>query len=813
ISRDGRHLTDGLPFGRPLLRLQRRPEVRIPPRKRGRAEEEATEDVPPENAEALAWARITREGAEGDGDRHEGQARRTKRIGGPSRTRANVGSVRTTSPRTIAQITEAGEDDEDDDEEDEDDEDFEAGDRSDHSETSSEESFSDVKRRESDSGSKSSGISSASDSESNADESMGEASWNGMNSAPPTPANRRVSRKDPAATTASPVPSANASTSKRKAPSEDHEQDGTGHASKRVKQNASLPFQGKPETKARNARKRDVKKLAHLKRTGQLPENATLQTLFQWQDSQTHPKPRPAQTRAEASSSASDTSSDTSEEHVNGVVKQLRMQAEPSDSSDSSSDTSDSSDDGEKQVNGTAKKHTPAKTLSSLPPGGYRAASKPAVQVAQSTPAQIETERQQLLSAIQSGGVDVSREDQRRKKAKSDDGEAPEETGTKRSNADAAQAHEQAAQAEASDRVVAEAAARMRSAKATDMVPASVARRSKLDLAGSQRLLFGSLGVRVPRTQQEKDTLQQKLAEKAMQRGGPAAVKAVAEPLTTVDAETTADAAAAQIEGDDDESWREKIELTAIECCDEGVTLSTPPFPFYQRWDPQQRKKKAKARTGNGYAAPKNSRKKGGVVIGGHTENYDKYNTNGGGDSLDYDDAAGDDGDEYWEEGALLDGDVEQDEAAKQLQRETAEQEATADDFPPLPDDVNVLSTIKENDAQGGDYIAYTELSCSAATNWQPSMVTRSAQLVGKDEDGIWSIKLALRDVPAKQYDDDGNRVYKKFEMEGLSDDEEGGEKGRDERVRNVVWEELVEVRLLLRLAGTAASNGGVQTA
>ncbi|GAB7330146.1 hypothetical protein MBLNU13_g01822t1 [Cladosporium sp. NU13] len=40
-------------------------------------------------------------------------------------------------------------------------------------------------------------------------------------------------------------------------------------------------------------------------------------------------------------------------------------------------------------------------------------------------------------------------------------------------------------------------------------------------------------------------------------------------------------------EDEDGESWRERIDLRAVECCDHRVELSTPPFPFYQCWDAQ----------------------------------------------------------------------------------------------------------------------------------------------------------------------------------------------------------------------------------
>jgi hypothetical protein len=40
-------------------------------------------------------------------------------------------------------------------------------------------------------------------------------------------------------------------------------------------------------------------------------------------------------------------------------------------------------------------------------------------------------------------------------------------------------------------------------------------------------------------------------------------------------------------EEEDDDSWRERIDLRAVECCDHRVQLSAPPCPFRQCWDPQ----------------------------------------------------------------------------------------------------------------------------------------------------------------------------------------------------------------------------------
>jgi uncharacterized Zn finger protein (UPF0148 family) len=47
-----------------------------------------------------------------------------------------------------------------------------------------------------------------------------------------------------------------------------------------------------------------------------------------------------------------------------------------------------------------------------------------------------------------------------------------------------------------------------------------------------------------------------------------------------------------EAEEEDDNTWHQRIDLRAVECCEKGIELSTPPFPFYRRWDSQYRKKK-----------------------------------------------------------------------------------------------------------------------------------------------------------------------------------------------------------------------------
>jgi hypothetical protein len=75
-----------------------------------------------------------------------------------------------------------------------------------------------------------------------------------------------------------------------------------------------------------------------------------------------------------------------------------------------------------------------------------------------------------------------------------------------------------------------------------------------------------------------------------------------------------------------------------------------------------------------------------------------------------------------------------------------------------------------------------------------------------RDGDG-WKVKLAVRDLPPKEYDADGNRVYGKFEMEEMSDD--GEDSGEDERIRIMAFTELNDARLLERAEAEVATAAG----
>lgn len=737
ITEDGRHLVDGLPFGRPLLRGVVRPEVRIPPRKKRRLE---LEEVPHAEQDVDEAALMRFEDLDEELDEEESE--------------------------------------EDDDFEMEEDEEPKASSAESSSESSSDEDSSEDDSR--------SVTTSTSDSDSDADESMSEASWDSIGSEPPTPPGRKAASKteldsrtnrEGAHPQSSTKPKASEhsgseqshdatqSSLKRKAPPGPSIEQQDEQSAKKVKVDTK-PGDGRPETQVRNARRRDCNKLKHLKKVGMLPPEADIATLHKWQESNKARGNLPRTTGAEKAPSK-------------GSIAELLVDADeaaPAVEKDTSTETLGRSPDAEDE---TPELTTDDRILLA------QSKSNPEV-------ARIEEQRQRLLGAIASGGIEVTtKKDRKRTASELEEDEAPEELSTKKPVINAPVLEEQTAEPAAPADTRAGASTNAKPAtKATDMVPSSVARRSKLDLAGSKRLLFGSLGVRVPKTQEERDALQKRLSDRAKQRAAPPGLNPSTHSTGKHDEAVTAqDGELAEEE--DPEAWREKLQLTAVECCEEGVTLSTPPFPFYQRWDPQQRRKKA--RNGMTYMASKKGGGKHKAANDPHVEYYDKYNQNGEGDALNYDDPVDDD--EYWEEGALLndeyDMEGDEDAAARQL-HEAAEQELD-DGFPTLPADNSTLPLLAEADARKDDFVVYKELTCSAATNWQPSMLTRTAQLQGREDDG-WTVKLAMRDLCAKEYDEEGKRVYRKFEMEGMSDNEE-----EDESVKTVTWSELIEARLLER--------------
>jgi len=308
---------------------------------------------------------------------------------------------------------------------------------------------------------------------------------------------------------------------------------------------------------------------------------------------------------------------------------------------------------------------------------------------------------------------------------------------------------------------------------AAETRPTPPSKRAKLDVASTQRLLLGSLGVRVPKTAEDREKTQQKLAAQAQRK-----------PVTKVNGTPKADTAPQAERDNDDEAandpdhWRRYINLTAIECVDENVELGEPPFPYYHYWTEPKNGKKRKRDHGM-YMAKKSKKEN-------YTDDAENYNGDesldydDAGDGLDYDDA--EDGAEYVDAQAFVISDLQ----GQQLSSETMLQAAESlDTFGPVsievdlplpPADIETLPLTTVDKLNIGDVIVFTQLEVSAATNWQPSVSPRrTARVVDITEEAVLELQLAKRDVVQHEYDEEGQRVYSKFEMEGADDEEEEG--------------------------------------
>ena len=298
-------------------------------------------------------------------------------------------------------------------------------------------------------------------------------------------------------------------------------------------------------------------------------------------------------------------------------------------------------------------------------------------------------------------------------------------------------------------------------------------KRARLDLASSQRMLFGSLGVRAPKNKEDADKLREKLDASKQPKKRPPPPETTAEPSIP--------------ESTSPNFWKKHINLSAFECWNEEVELPPPPFPFTKNWvkeaknkttNKKQQKKKAKRQ--NQKQKQKRNRSCGSEGSDGSDHVF-----------LNYDDEE----EEVEEEGEEEPTAMDVDEAIQsQLQRD----ESTAQlEMPPLPEDINSLPVLTNENAQPGAIIVFKHLECSEQTNWNPTVSGFKTALIEElTEAETLKLKLADRDVPRakKVYDKQGNRVYQGFDAIEVDDsDDEDEEMG-------VLYEEfgqLVEAKLL----------------
>lgn len=321
-------------------------------------------------------------------------------------------------------------------------------------------------------------------------------------------------------------------------------------------------------------------------------------------------------------------------------------------------------------------------------------------------------------------------------------------------------------------------------------------RRSKLDLASSRRMLFGSLGVRTPKTIEDETETREKLMKGFRPTKEPRS-QGLAEANNLLPVEGS----------EENEFWADKINLKAVECCHEGIELNTPPFPFVQRWDPQQRggykgfvggrsrKNKKRKRNNSHIYAPDFS----------HEAEY--------GQLLEHDqppsaieDPKGKDAVAAAEKQQPATVDQANDLHGVQANaKSTKEKDASAqdspvgtnsEDLPMLLEDLSTCVSLTVELSLPGAIIAFKQLDMSEKTKWQPRVSEyRTAIVDHLMDNGMLRMTLAQRDRPQTQKPNDqrtGERKYSKFEMPGF-DDEEACEDG----VIELSFAELIEPKLI----------------
>lgn len=366
---------------------------------------------------------------------------------------------------------------------------------------------------------------------------------------------------------------------------------------------------------------------------------------------------------------------------------------------------------------------------------------------------EFEEKRQNLLRQLESGGIDI-------------DGVSEEEDH-------AAHPPSRAEEARISAKATEQAEPRPTEEAANEVEPEPV-RKSTLDVESSRRLLFGSLGVKTPRTKEDEEATRQKLAKRA-------------ENLQSQKQPRQPYPIPLESESDPDENWQDKLVVKATECVFDDIELSAPPFPFEQRWDDEAinaiRKRK-------GLGKKRRRRRRAQV----HEEDWgEEYEANGdyenGDIQLNYDDENNDE--------PMGDG-IE----VSQIQEENPVN--PTEDLPDLPDDLSTVPDLVESEVKPSSIIAYKQLEMSKATNWQPKVSEYQVAEVHEILDGgVVNVRLAKRHWVQPEDnagEEDAPREYSGFEMPGFEDDETA-----DDGFREVSFGELIEPKLLRQAARVEA--------
>lgn len=303
--------------------------------------------------------------------------------------------------------------------------------------------------------------------------------------------------------------------------------------------------------------------------------------------------------------------------------------------------------------------------------------------------------------------------------------------------------------------------------------------RGRLDIDSSRRMIFGSLGVRNPKSKTQAERVREKL-------GGKIITNALRKDRAK--REENQSSSAQQI-GTllDPNDWKSNIYMRVTESCNKGSRLSTPVFPFVQQWH-----KGAAESTGR--KRKRGSGNKATPMVENQVQGTSRRNATSEDniDQIDQTVSSNPDSESI----------VKRKRGSSWICSTDLQTEA-----PPLPDDLTQLPSLTIEQCKVGTMIVFQQLECSAMTNWAPQVSPiRTSTITDTSDEGdqfTLHLLLAERDAPTtknRQYDAEGNRVYGRFECPDPSDDEEmadGGENEEDGRKLTVAFAELMNPRVL----------------
>lgn len=307
--------------------------------------------------------------------------------------------------------------------------------------------------------------------------------------------------------------------------------------------------------------------------------------------------------------------------------------------------------------------------------------------------------------------------------------------------------------------------------------------RMRLDMSAGRRHIFGALGLRNPKTKADEDKIRADLMKDVRPYINPRLQE------ESTEGDTAAAALDPQpVKDDDPDAWQDKITYSAKECSQEGVELSEPPFPFEQRWDPQQR--------GHGGGA---AGKRGGKKKRKQRDRQDYYDEESqlSNKKPKFDESHDASWSRTFDDQPAADADITlnyDEDATEPIEPTKSSQDMDIDDLPALPDDITLLPALALHEAHPGMIITWKEMLLSKATNWQPEIVSRTAEVAATFANGSsLSVVLARRDREQREFDEDGQRVYDRFEAPDDDEDDDG----EDDGCRDVNFADLQDPRVL----------------